>query len=160
MTTLTATENKNQLLPDRLVDEFKSIRERDLDYASTVDWLRRQDVIQLNNGLKKGSKAVKLVRNTNKDSIKDTEDGEPVKVQVPRVRDGDGNQIIPHLQCHNCQNYGHAAGRCKADFCMRCRKPEPGHKWTRCSRGDQGKDRMPRQEPENKSSKRNRSYEL
>ena len=31
MTTLSATENKIQLLPDRLVDEFKSIRERDLD---------------------------------------------------------------------------------------------------------------------------------
>jgi len=85
MTTLSATENKIQLLPDRLVDEFKSIRERDLDYASTVDWLRRQDVIQLNNGIKKGSKTVKLIKNTNKDNIKDKEDAEPVKALVPRI---------------------------------------------------------------------------
>ena len=156
MTTYGSTDNKIQLLPERLTEEFKSIRERDLDFTGAVDWLRRQDVIQLNNGIKKGKQVKPVKQQQNEKNIKDDDASDEPK---RRLKDGNGYTIIPNMQCHNCHNYGHGANRCKAEFCSSCRKPDPGHKWTKCPRGNQAKGSATKESQPSKYSKRGRSDE-
>ena len=48
--TLTNTDGRVQLLPDRLIKELKHVREQYLYYNDTVIWLKRQDIRQTNDG--------------------------------------------------------------------------------------------------------------
>jgi len=134
MTTSQATEDKIQMLPERLTKEFKSIRERDLNYSEAVDWLRKQDVIQTNNGLK-NIKAIKPVKKAEQTEVKVTERAD---IRKSNVLDGAGNRLMPHMKCHNCHNYGHGAGRCNAEFCSSCNRANPNYKWSHCPKQSDG----------------------
>jgi hypothetical protein len=50
--TMSNTQGKIQLLPDRLVAELRRVREIDMSYDDMLIWLTQQDINRMNDGLK------------------------------------------------------------------------------------------------------------
>lgn len=149
--TLANTDGKVQLLADRLIPELKSIREHDLNYEGTIDWLKRQDIRQSNDGLLK-PKAIKRIEKQVKKDVKDkdSDDGKRTNYKKDWIKDGEGRYLRPSFICLNCNNYGHYTQDCRTPFCCGCVKNKPNHTWCNCPK--KSSDHKGRKQPRNELS--------
>jgi hypothetical protein len=100
-TTLTNTNGKFQLLPDRLIEELKYARKTDMNFREMVTWLTQQDINQMNDGIK-----VLKVKKIHADDVE-----EKVKKVIPnkdkdkesnQMHDPNGLLIRVSYKCYNC----------------------------------------------------------
>jgi hypothetical protein len=127
MATYANTNGKIQLLADRLIPELKRVRELDMNFSDMCDWLKQQDINQLNDGLK----AIKVKKiKAHQNSKESTDEVDSRKDQ--KFVDPNGLVLRAHYLCYNCSNYGHSAKDCLAPYCNQCDTLRPNHKSNAC----------------------------
>ena len=124
-TTLSNTNGKFQLLPDRLIEELKYARKTDMNFREMVTWLTQQDINQMNDGIKM-LKVKKIHADDVEEKVKKIVPNKDKDKESNQMHDPNGLLIRVSYKCYNCQNYGHSSKDCLQNFVFNVKQCNQG----------------------------------